>query len=68
MPANAPTVDHHITRTENPIASNNLASSPASMDFENASTERDASAAIDSELSICSDSMDSDSKHDVDSL
>lgn len=69
MPANPLNAENHINRNENnPTTSNLLASSPASMDFENTSTGRDTSAAIDSELSICSDSMDSNSKHDVEDL
>lgn len=68
MAANPSAVDNHINRNENPATSNMLASSPASMDFENTSTGRDTSLAIDSELSICSDSMDSNSKHDVEDV
>lgn len=64
MAPNMPAESHNI-RNENPTAI--LASSPASIDFENAS-ERETSAAVDSELSICSDSMDSNSKHDVEDL
>lgn len=62
MPAENPNI-----RNENQTTSTILASSPVSIDFENTS-EREAAAEIDSEVSICSDSMDSNSKHDVGDL
>lgn len=48
---------------------NVLASSPALTDFDSGTTGNETSGARDSsELSICTDSMDSDSNHDVDEL
>lgn len=48
---------------------NALACSPASTDFDSGTTGNETSGARDSsELSICTDSMDSDSNHDVDEL
>lgn len=61
------------SNTENRMVGNDksttaLTASPALTDFENASAAIDTSATMDSELSICSDSMDSNSKHDVEDL
>lgn len=48
---------------------NVLAASPSLTEFDNGNAGNDTSAARDSsELSICTDSMDSSSNHDVDEL
>lgn len=49
--------------------SNMLASSPGLSDYESpGTTGAETSGALDSELSICTDSMDSSSVHEVEDL
>lgn len=70
QPANANTESNRVTGNEKQTTGNTLTSSPALTDFDSATTAgNDTSGARDSsELSICTDSMDSSSNTDVDEL
>lgn len=62
-------VEARANENEKNTTGNVLASSPALTDFDSGTTGNETSGAHDSsELSICTDSMDSDSNHEVDEL
>lgn len=69
QPPNA-TTEARLAGNEKPSSGNAPTSSPALTDFDSATTAgNDTSGARDSsELSICTDSMDSSSNNDVDEL
>lgn len=62
--------ESRVTTNEKSSSANALAASPALTDFDSATTAgNDTSGARDSsELSICTDSMDSNSNRDIDEL
>lgn len=68
QPPNA-TTETRVGGNEKTPTGNIMASSPALTDFDSGTTGNETSGARDSsELSICTDSMDSNSHHDVDEL
>lgn len=68
QPSNA-NAEARVGGNEKTPTGNALTSSPALTDFDSGTTGNETATARDSsELSICTDSMDSDSNHDVDDL
>lgn len=69
QPPNA-SAEGRINTNEKPPGGHPLATSPALTEFDSATTTGNETAGVrdSSELSICTDSMDSSSNHDVDEL
>lgn len=72
-PTNSTNTDEQLksnnVSSDKSTTSNMIASSPALSDYESpGTTGAETSGALDSELSVCTDSMDSSSVHEIDDL